>query len=670
MIIFFGLTNNKQSVQITNYWIDRLTVSSVWKLYITGQLGSTVYYLQLSTAARLFIAFLPKRGQWQQVHYEFGDQRDPSGRSWSWTAYQMASEFSIEICEHMLKDLDVFKALAPINPEKVKLQVEMDLRSLFLPLMRFICLVKWSVAHSALTGPNLILWPDNTMIDILQNHWRDQTIRLMGYSHFFKDEILYKIKEKLKLLGRVFIRLLLPNQNPSKQTRPMIAVHYAEGFDPRRRSDLRWFDGSGIDPKQVVVCIDLNKNKKHPVSCSELESLHRQGFVWSCMDRRSIENQRWKIWRPRYMALHDQKQRLYKMRSHKEMQSKERQWLIGALCSFLERVELWVEFFSDYYVKIYYDTSEMKLCQSAALDITGGVCLGKQRSEHYWSTIYDHGSHHCDVLFAWNRRHSSWLCLDRSRIKTCIVTGHPDDIALRHLPDDDLHLANLRENGVQFVVALFDNVYGQILHFSEKMMLSFYSSFLEWAICDPTVGIILKPKKPAFLSGLVGLKPILEKTINTGRCIILSDSLRRLPSDAAHYADISIGVGISSAVIEAVIGGAKGIHCDLSKIHGHLFYKWGKDKIIFDDVEKLVAALKRYKDDKSSVPGLGDWSEYIVQLDSYSDGRAFNRIGLYISWLLQSFEHGKTPNEAIEYANSRFASRYGKKNIIQMAPPC
>jgi len=82
-------------------------------------------------------------------------------------------------------------------------------------------------------------------------------------------------------------------------------------------------------------------------------------------------------------------------------------------------------------------------------------------------------------------------------------------------------------------------------------MTEFYREFLKWVIEEKDVGIIIKPKKPKYFKRLIEVKQILAQARETGRCIVLTESLGRLASDAAHPADIAVGIGISSAVIDS-----------------------------------------------------------------------------------------------------------------------
>ena len=125
---------------------------------------------------------------------------------------------------------------------------------------------------------------------------------------------------------------------------------------------------------------------------------------------------------------------------------------------------------------------------------------------------------------------------------------------------------------------------------------------------------------------------LMEKAEMTGRWMNLTNVFGRSPSDASQVADMSVGIGISSAVTEAVAAGGRGIHLDLTRQRSFPFYQWGYEKVVFDDVESMMAALRRYKADPNREPELGDFSQRMDQIDPFCDGRAGERVGTYIRW--------------------------------------
>ena len=132
----------------------------------------------------------------------------------------------------------------------------------------------------------------------------------------------------------------------------------------------------------------------------------------------------------------------------------------------------------------------------------------------------------------------------------------------------------------------------------------------------------------------------------------------RLPSEAAFAADMAVGIGVSSALSEAVIAGRRGANCDLTKVHSHPYYQWGYNKIIFDDIDKLMDVMRRFKEDPESEPGFGDFSAVIDRLDPFRDGQAGKRVGTYMRWFLEAVDAGNGRETALQLVNERYAAEW------------
>ena len=137
------------------------------------------------------------------------------------------------------------------------------------------------------------------------------------------------------------------------------------------------------------------------------------------------------------------------------------------------------------------------------------------------------------------------------------------------------------------------------------------------------------------------------------------------PGRALSTLLVSVGIGISTAASEAVAAGGRAIHCDLTAMRSHSFYQWGYEKVVFDNMDRMMTALKRYMADPASEPGLGDFSSAMGQIDPFCDGKAGERIGSYIANLLQSFDSDLNRDQAIHKANEDYALKWGQENVRQ-----
>jgi hypothetical protein len=125
-----------------------------------------------------------------------------------------------------------------------------------------------------------------------------------------------------------------------------------------------------------------------------------------------------------------------------------------------------------------------------------------------------------------------------------------------------------------------------------------------------------------------------------------------------------VGIGISTAIIEAAIAGCRGIHCDLTHFRSHEFYQWGYERLIFDDLDRLMVSVKGCKSGNSVYAELGDWSPFLDRLDPFRDGRAGERMGVYLRWCLEGFDEGLNRNEIIRRANEKYHNRWGEDKAV------
>jgi hypothetical protein len=65
------------------------------------------------------------------------------------------------------------------------------------------------------------------------------------------------------------------------------------------------------------------------------------------------------------------------------------------------------------------------------------------------------------------------------------------------------------------------------------------------------------------------------------------------------------------------------------------------------------------------IPGFGDWSEIIDEFDPFRDGKAANRMGTYLHWLIQGYERGLEREVIMEEAARRYRKIWGRDKVIE-----
>jgi len=659
------------------FWVDHLSLSSLWRILRERIHQQSVYirFLQKSKCGWLGFRLLDRlhilRFPAQKIQYSMGDMRSVSGESLMWEVERLSAETAIKIAERF-KHTVVYHQLTRFLPQdKIALYLEKKIKDEIYPIIRLLCIVRWYARHEAKNSHSIILWPKGRLLSELQAVWPDEEIPLIGYRDPFNRFHFRSIIKSLLKQIRSFIDRFLPAvTETASNSPPTIAVHYAEGIDLRRRSELFWYPDSHIDSSRVLIYIDSNKASPLPVTEKILIQIEARGMRWVCLDKRAVNRENVPLWRPPVNKHRLVSGFMTKQTRLRIKRSPTERWIFDSAITLLSQVEYWLAFYKAFNIKVHLEVEEAgyrNVAQNIALDLVGGIHVGKQRSEFFWSHAASLGYHPDHVFFAWSKRTSRYLHIDRNRIDWCVVSGFPNDAAFVYNRKQSHSLRKrLGDRGARFLVAFYDNMFNDNIQYSRTMMKMFYSQFLQWVLEDSEVGLIIKSKKPIVLEGLPEIHDLLAQAEGTGRYVQLENPLGRLPSDASHAADMAVGIGISSAVTEAVIAGCKGIHCDLTHLHSHPFYQWGYEKIIFDDLERMMSALRRYKDDPSSEPELGDWSAFIDQLDPFRDGRAGERVGTYLRWFLEGLDAGYDRDTALRYANKKYGEMWGFDKVVPM----
>ena len=66
------------------------------------------------------------------------------------------------------------------------------------------------------------------------------------------------------------------------------------------------------------------------------------------------------------------------------------------------------------------------------------------------------------------------------------------------------------------------------------------------------------------------------------------------------------------------------------------------------------------------MPGYGDWSPLLDEMDQFRDNRGVQRMGNYLDWLIQGFEDGLEKDVIMGDAAERYANQWGADKIIEI----
>ena len=87
---------------------------------------------------------------------------------------------------------------------------------------------------------------------------------------------------------------------------------------------------------------------------------------------------------------------------------------------------------------------------------------------------------------------------------------------------------------------------------------------------------------------------------------------------------------------------------------------------MFSDWPSLWAACVDHWKRPDGIPGFGDWSPMWDELDPFRDGRAAERMGTYLTWLLEGFKAGLKRETVMADAAQRYAELWGADKITHV----
>ena len=155
-----------------------------------------------------------------------------------------------------------------------------------------------------------------------------------------------------------------------------------------------------------------------------------------------------------------------------------------------------------------------------------------------------------------------------------------------------------------------------------------------------------------------------------GRCYIYEASGRHTASAPPILAGLSADVCIHShlssgtASLECALEGIPTLLIDREGCPDSKLYELPEGKVVFKNWPETIDALMEHFQTPQGIPGFGDWSGIIDQLDPFRDGKAASRIGTYLHWLIQGYEQGLVRDTIMADAAERYRKRWGDRFVL------
>lgn len=306
-----------------------------------------------------------------------------------------------------------------------------------------------------------------------------------------------------------------------------------------------------------------------------------------------------------------------------------------------------------------------------AVQETGGVTAIYQRA--YESCSSPHLAVAPDVFFGFAAEGMEMERRSGSAIPYYVVTGYLGDHRFALLRDQARRTrARLQAAGASRIVAFADENTAPTpspWHPNHDIMRRYYSGLLERVLAEPWFGLVLKPKVPSTLRRRLGpVAELLARAEATGRCVLYEGGGHQgdwPPVAAALAADVMIHgyLFAATAGVESALAGVPTLVLDHEGWHVSPLERLGRGQVIFNDMERAWSACSEHWQRPGGVPGFGDWAPVLEACDPFRDGRAAQRMGAYLAWLLEGLRAGRGRDAALAEAAERYAARWGSDKI-------
>ena len=337
----------------------------------------------------------------------------------------------------------------------------------------------------------------------------------------------------------------------------------------------------------------------------------------------------------------------------------------------------WVSFFQTYGTKIYltwYNAAIYHMVIGDAIKEVGGIIAIWQRSFIGWGEIGLRTS--ADIVFSFSRWSENVERQQGSKIDYHVITGYPKDYAPTLLRKEAKDLrAKLQSNGAEKIVFAIDenSLDDSRWQTGHSLQRENYSFILEKVLTTPWLGVVFKPKVAKTLRRRLGeIDQLLTEAEATGRCYIYEASGRHTTSVPPILAGLSADVCIhghlagGTASLECALEGIPTLLIDREGCIASKLYELPEGKVIFKNWPEAIDAMMEHFQSPQGIPGFGDWSGIIDELDPFRDGKAAERMGTYLHWMIQGFEQGLDRETILADSAERYCRKWGSDKIVSI----
>jgi len=477
--------------------------------------------------------------------------------------------------------------------------------------------------------------------------------------------------------GRAAILDMPTSAAGSRQTEtarhPRIAVDYYGHLNlsrPERYSDLFFWQQSCLSARDLVLCFALPQDPLNDAKAAELAEHSITSVVLAPCAAANLEA----LSTTHVPALRGAS--WHHAPKHGRGQRYEVSWIREQHADYQTAYEQWKELCAAHEIQIYVTWFKYDGLHAAigdALQRLGGIMAMYQRAYEPHPTPQTAMA--TDVYFGFSSACAEVERRSGSVIPYYVVTGYLGDHRVALLRDEATRLRQqLQRQGAERIVAFTDEgtaADSRWFH-DHAWMQQDYVFLLEKLLSEPWLGLVIKPKVARTLRQRLGsVADLLRRAEATGRCVVHeSGELHSsdVPAVAALAADVLLHscLAAGTAGLESALAGVPTLLLDREGWPKSPLYRLGVGRVVFHDLASAWSACGEHWRRPGGLPGFGDWSSMLEEIDPFRDGCAAQRMGTYLQGLLEGLKAGADRETAMADAAERYTGRWGRHAIMSI----
>lgn len=507
---------------------------------------------------------------------------------------------------------------------------------------------------------------------LIADHLKSKGVNFKIYSSqrsFKKNKAVLFTYHTIKLLVELTKTIMLRqiaevNSGKAKIGIPFYVFQNFTNFHNIKNYYLFWFHESGVDPDDILIYVP---EAEFRISAEEVSNINKAGFRILFCPIRITSNidagvKKYRCSAGTVLLLFQYIRQIIKMYFYSKGRFMMEQWKI--LSVLFIQLPYWEDFFQSNNIKVKFRFHDIFGVRDIAAKVSGAVTMSYHYSDHSDARIVrDEVS---DVFLIWGNKYRNCLSMAHSTTKNLIITGYIFDYTFDRLKSRSQLIKDSFNNKVVYLIGLFSENLGFYL---AKTQMRCYESLLGYAVNNSDVGLIIKPKKESdevLLTTADETKDFVDILAKQGRLKFLSSD--KYPVEAGLASNIVIGmIPDSTASLECALAGVPTVIYDCTNsVDSHHHYISGHNKIIFNNIEQLLKMINSDKENPGtkSISGFADWSQILMDIDPFRDGKANIRIGFYIKTLICKLNDGLTKDDVIKTANETYANKFGWDKVM------